>query len=299
MKRLNIYNDLKKLCKGLFIKKNYDLKDYNSYKIPAKVFLFIEPKNLEEVLKVCKYLQENKQKFVVLGNGSNILFLKPEDKIVLRLSNKFANIFVNDNKITAYSGASLNAIISIAKQNNLKGIEDGVGIPGTIGGAVTMNVSAYSFEISKIVRSVVAIIDGKVKIFEKKDCLFDYRKSIFQKLDAVVLRVELELEKDNNFNFQERINFIINKRMESQPLKENSAGSVFKNLGEIKVAKLIEDAGLKGFSIGGAKVSGKHSNFIVTNNATAEDVYNLISYIKKVIKKKYNLKLETEIKIIK
>lgn len=299
MKRLNIYNDLKKLCKGLFIKKNYDLKDYNSYKTPAKVLLFIEPKNLEEVLKVCKYLQENKQKFVVLGNGSNILFLKPEDKIVLRLSNKFANIFVNDNKITAYSGASLNAIISVAKQNNLKGIEDGVGIPGTIGGAVTMNVSAYSFEISKIVRNVVAIIDGKVKIFEKKDCLFDYRKSIFQKLDVVVLRVELELEKDNNFNFQERINFIINKRMESQPLKENSAGSVFKNLGEIKVAKLIEDAGLKGFSIGGAKVSGKHSNFIVTNNATAEDVYNLISYIKKVIKKKYNLKLETEIKIIK
>ena len=111
--------------------------------------------------------------------------------------------------------------------------------------------------------------------------------------------MELSLEKDESYNFDERIKFILEKRMASQPLKSNSAGAVVKNIGEIKVARLIEDEGLKGFSIGGAKISEKHSNFIVTNNASALDVYNLIKYVQKVIKKKYGLKLETEIKIIK
>ncbi len=295
----NIYNDLRKLCKGLYIKKNFDLKELNSFKIPAKVFLFIEPKSLEETIKVCKYLQENKIKFLVIGNATNILFLKPENKIVVRISNKFSDVWLEENRIIAFAGANLNLVSVLAKKNYLKGLEDSIGIPGTIGGAVYMNASAYNFEIAKVVKNVVAMVDGKIKVFENKDCLFEYRKSAFQKINALILRVELSLEKDESYNFDEKIKFILEKRMASQPLKSNSAGSVFKNVGEIKVAKLIEDEGLKGFSIGGAKISEKHSNFIVTNNASALDVYNLIKYIQKVIKKKYGLKLETEIKIIK
>ena len=295
----NIYNDLRKLCKGLYIKKDFDLKELNSFKIPAKVFLFIEPKSLEEAIKVCKYLQENKVEFLVIGNATNILFLKPENKIVVRISNKFSDVWVEENRIIAFAGANLNLVSGLAKKNYLKGLEDSIGIPGTIGGAICMNASAYNFEIAKVVKNVVAMVDGKIKVFDNKDCLFEYRKSVFQKTTALILRVELSLEKDESYNFDERIKFILEKRMASQPLKSNSAGSVFKNIGEIKVAKLIEDEGLKGFSIGGAKISEKHSNFIVTNNASALDVYNLIKYVQKVIKKKYGLKLETEIKIIK
>ena len=161
-----------------------------------------------------------------------------------------------------------------------------------------MNAGAGNFEIGKFVERVIALENGKVKIYGKNDCGFGYRNSIFQRNNAIILEVFLKLEKVEDYDFKSVMEEAILRRKNSQPIGENSAGSVFKNIGEIRVAKLIDELGLKGYQIGGAKISEKHANFIVTNNAKTEDVLALISYVRKNVYERYKIELQTEIKIV-
>lgn len=298
MNKGKIYRELKKKIKGLDIKKDFDLYPFNTYKVHAIAPIFIRLKNLGETLKLMDYIRENKLDFVFLGNGSNVLILNPKNKIFVKFDKNYNKIVINQNIVRASASCLLGEVTGKAIANNLKGMEESIGIPGTIGGAVYMNASAGNFEISKFVDSVIVLEDGKVKLYKNNECEFGYRESIFQKNKAVILEVFFRLEKVENFDFNLVIKEMLLKRKNSQPLSENSAGSVFKNFGEIKAAKLIDESGLKGYQIGGAKISEKHANFIVTNNASSEDIFALISYVQKVIFERYKIMLETEIKVI-
>lgn len=300
VKMLKLKNALKKIY-GLKFKTNFEMKSITSFKIGGKAKIFIEPSNLEHFIKVYHLLSDLKIPYVVLGNCTNVLISdKGFEGAVIKIGNEFSNFEIHDNLIIARSGALLNKIISVACKNNLQGMEEGFGIPGTIGGAVYMNASAYSFEMAGVVKSVLAMVDGKIKEFSNAECEFGYRKSVFQKLtNVIILEVEFDLKKVVNVNLFEIALATMKKRRESQPLNTFNAGSIFKKVGNESAGKIIDELGLKSFSCGGAKISEKHANFIENyNNATFNDVMVLIDFIKKYVKVNKDINLETEIKVI-
>lgn len=298
MKTNKVYREIKRKIPSIFIRKKYDLFEYNTFRIHSVADIFIKVKEFGELLKLVDYLVEKNIKYIVLGKGSNVLLCNCSNKLFVVFDKKYDKIDIDGNMLRVTSSCLINEVVAKCVTNNLKGMEEAIGIPGTIGGAVYMNASAGNFEISKLVDSVVVLENGRIKILKNNDCAFGYRSSIFQKKSAIILDVFLRLERAENYDFKSVINDTILRRKNTQPVCQNSAGSVFKNIGEIKVAKLIDEAGLKGYQIGGAKVSEKHANFIVTNNATCEDVLMLINYIKEKIFQLFGVELETEINII-
>ena len=191
-----------------------------------------------------------------------------------------------------FCGASLSAVCLFLKKHDLGGFEDAFGIPGTIGGAVKMNASAYNFETGKLVLGVLAIIDGTVKYLNHDECGFGYRKSVFE--NAIILSVDFAITKGCN---AKRMEEVIALRKTFQPLNLPSAGSVFKRADGVPVSKMLDELGFKGKSVGGAKISEKHAGFIVNfNNATEHDVKKLIAEIKAEVYKTKGIILEEEIK---
>ena len=300
IKKIFLFFKLKRFLRFSKVKLNYSLKKLTSFKIGGKVDIIVTPSCLEDIFKCYKILTRKKIPYFVLGNGTNILASSKGFKgVIIKLSNEFSHIYKMGNYLRVESGANLNKVIAFARDNNLKGLEEGFGIPGTVGGAVYMNASSFSYSTQNVVSSVLAIINGKVTLLSNEDCKFSYRSSIFQSLDnPVILYVEFKLTKGNKDEINEKMLEVINLRKLKQPSSFN-AGSVFKQIENINVSKLIDDSNFKGFSIGGAKVSDKHANFIENiNNATSKDVSKLIKTIQEDIYNKHKIKLETEIKFV-
>lgn len=297
-------NIIKKLTKSLpkeIILFNQPLKDYSSFKIGGRAKIMLVPRDLEELIKIVKICNDYQVTPFILGKGTNLLISDSGySGIIVHLKAWFEQITVKGEYIRAGGGALLNKVITIAHMNNLQGMSDGFGIPGTVGGAVYMNASAYCFEISKLISSVLAIVDGKISLYTVDDCKFGYRSSVFQNNKAIILQAEFALNKsETNLNHADLVKNVMQKRKSTQPLDMPNAGSIFKRCGDIPVAKLIDELGLKGYAIGGAKISKKHANFIVnTGTATCKDVLALINLIKEKIKEKHNLYVETEIKYL-
>ena len=192
--------------------------------------------------------------------------------------------------------------IKLARDNNLSGMEELYGIPGTVGGAVYMNAGAYGGEISSCIETVEVfdLNEGNIKQFNKKDCCFGYRKSFFMNDNYVILSAVLKLTKSSKESICQKMNDYMSRRKEKQPLEYPSAGSVFKRPEGCFAGALIEQCGLKGYQIGGARVSDKHAGFIVNvGGATCEDVMRLIEHIKNEVMQKFGIELECEIKPIK
>jgi len=233
---------------------------------------------------------------LVVGNASNILFdSKGYDGVIIKTT-KFNRIEFHGKSVIAYAGANLTTLIKECVDRGLKGLEDGFLIPATVGGAVKMNASAFEFKTETKIDSVLALVDGKIRLYSKEECKFGYRTNIFKDGD-IILRVQFNLEKGDKKELKSRLNEIV----ELRKLKLNkypSAGCVFKNPVGYSAGQLIEDAGLKGFAVGGAMVSPKHAN-IITNigGATSDNVKSLISIILTRVKQLYNIDLEFEIKI--
>lgn len=279
--------------------KNEPMKNHTSFKIGGPADEFCEPESVEEIQQCIEYAKDKDIPYVVVGNGSNILV---SDKgirgLVIKLSGGFAKYEICESVIKAQSGALLSVIAKAAQNENLSGMEFASGIPGTLGGAVYMNAGAYGGAMSDIVKSVTYLKNGEIKRIES-GFGFGYRKSLFADLDAVVLEAELQLENGNPDEIKAKMEDYKTRRTEKQPLSFPSAGSVFKRPEGHFAGKLIEDAGLKGFEIGGARVSEKHAGFIInTGKATAKDVLELINYIQKTVKEKYGIELETEVKMM-
>ena len=276
------------------------MKKHTSFKIGGPVDILVVPGNLDEILQAVKVCKSHDVDFRIIGNGSNLLV---KDKgirgIAIKIADNFKNIGVVEDKMTVQAGALLSTISKYALKNSLAGFEFAGGIPGTIGGAVTMNAGAYGGEMKHVVESVKCVDrEGEIINLSNQEMNFGYRQSKVEE-NLTVLEVELKLEKSNYDDIKSKMDELNKKRTTKQPLSLPSGGSTFKRPEGYYAAKLIEDAGLKGHKCGGAQVSEKHAGFVVNvAEATAEDVLNLISLVQSTVLEKFSIELETEVKII-
>lgn len=282
---------------------NEPMKKHSTFKLggPAECFIKIDNiKDLKEILEFSKY---NEIPLTVIGNGSNILVSDKGIKgITLMIKLEKLEIQEENDKIKVIVGAGekLGKLARVFLDKTISGFEELSGIPGTIGGAIRMNAGAHGKEIKDIVEYVKCIDhEGNEITFSKEDMKFDYRTSILKEEKYIVAEVELLLARGHKEKIKEKMDEYAKYRKEKQPIEFPNAGSTFKRGKDFITAKLIDDAGLKGYSIGGAEVSTKHSGFIINKgNATAEDVLKLVEYVKKEVYNKFDKKIELEIEII-
>ncbi len=300
IKMKELINELKKMNLGKMVL-NASLKDYTTYKIGGKAAVIIYPKNIDCLILLIKKLKINKVKFMVLGNGSNVLFSdRTYDGVIIKLD-EFDKIEFIDNKVIAGSGASLMKVAYQSVRRGLTGLEFATGIPGSIGGAIYMNAGAYKSDMGYVV-SKIKVLTPKMTVITmvNRELNFHYRTSFLKDhKDYICLEATLQLKKGNKEEMEQIVLDRKKRRLESQPLEYPSAGSVFRNPPDMFCGKLIEDLGYKGLIKGGAKISEKHANFIVNfNHAKAKDVKELIDFIKQVVKEKYNVDLVVEQELI-
>ena len=286
------------------ILKNEPMSKHTSLKIGGNADYFVKIKSVEELKKVLELADENDVPVTIIGNGTNLLVKDGGIRgIVVKLNLNSFKIRKTSKEIliTAESGMTLATLSNIAQKEEIEGLEFLSGIPGTIGGAKRMNAGAYGSEMKDVVvKTRYMTYDGKIKTLELDDHKFEYRNSIFSKLDVIIIDTTLKLKKGSKQEIETKIKEYATARRNSQPLEYPNAGSTFKRKEGIITAKLIDECGLKGYQIGGAQISEKHAGFIINKeNATAEDVIKLMEYTKEQIYNKFGKVIEAEIDIIK
>lgn len=297
-----IVNELNKFLKYDEIKTEEPLSKHTTYKIGGNADYFIMPNKIENVEAAIELAKKNNIPYFVLGRGSNVLASdNGYEGMVIHLGNNFSEIQVDGNRITAEAGASIIAVSNRAANESLTGMEFICGVPGTVGGAVTMNAGCYGGQISDILVSA-KILDqvGNVKDVTPEELQMSYRYTNILQKRLVLLSATFELSKGDQDTIKQKMNELNERRRKVQPLDMPNAGSVFKRPGEeIYPGKLVEDAGFKGVKVGGAIVSPMHANFIVNEGgAKAVDVMKLVEEIQDKVKKDTGLDLELELKLL-
>ena len=299
-----ILNNLEKIISKEKIKQNEPMKEHTSLKIGGPAEIFVRVSSVEELKEILKLCKTNKIPLTIVGNGSNILVLDKGIKgIVIKTNLKEIKIKNKENEnieITVDDGVQLGFLAQKLLKEEITGFEELSGIPGTIGGAIVMNAGAHGKEMKDIVTEITAIdYSGNIHIFTNEQAKFEYRNSIFSTGEYIILQVKLLLKKGNKEEIKLKMNEYAQYRKEKQPIEYPSAGSTFKRGTDFVTAKLIDDAGLMGYSIGGAKVSEKHAGFVInTGNATAKDIIELVKYVQDKVYEKFGKKIELEIKIL-
>ena len=292
-----LLDELEKMNLGK-IDREVSLDKYTTYRVGGVADAIIYPNNIECLKKLLQILKEKNILFKVIGFGSNLLFSsKRFDGIIIRLDCFDYLEFLPSNKLRVGAGYSLMKLSNLVAKHGLTGLEFASGIPGTVGGAIYMNAGAYKSDMGYIAQTVTVLTpDLRVIKLENKEMNFHYRSSFLQTHPGFIcLEVVLRLAKGKREAIEEVIRDRRKRRMESQPLEFPSAGSVFRNPEGMFAGQLIESLGLKGYSIGGAKVSEKHANFIINyHHATSEDIRNLILYVKEKVREKYQVELKVE-----
>lgn len=280
---------------------NEPMKNHTTFKIGGPAQYYVTPESVTQIQEVVSLCKDKNIPLHVIGNGSNILVGDDGvDGVVLALFNTFSDYEIKDNVITAQAGMSLIKLAVIALREGLTGLEFASGIPGSVGGAVYMNAGAYDGQMKDVVTSVTVLDEaGNIRILGRDELDMGYRTSAVAKHNMIVLQVIIELKTGDKEQIKDRMNQLSELRKQKQPLEYPSAGSTFKRPEGYFAGKLIADAGLKGYSIGGAAVSEKHAGFVVNmGGATAKDVVELTDYIKKRIIEQFGVTLELEIKKI-
>ncbi len=291
---------IKENIRGINVWEDEPMSAHTSFKIGGPAAVFVSPKSEEEIIAVSSLLRGEGIDFIVTGNGSNLLVSdKGIDSVVINISKDFSHINCIDETIYASAGVLLSRIASLALENSLEGFEFASGIPGTLGGAIVMNAGAYGGEMKDVVLSTKYIDKtGKICTCTRAEHEFLYRKSRFRDGD-IILSSSIRLKKGNDAEIRSVMNELAAKRREKQPLEFPSAGSTFKRPEGYFAAKLIDDAGLRGYRIGGAMVSDKHTGFVVNvGGASFDDVTRLMAHIQSVVYDKFKVELEPEVKII-
>lgn len=280
------------------ILQNEPMKNHTLFKIGGNADFLVQPNSVEQISSLVKVLRDIP--YLVIGNGSNLLVCDEGVRgVIIKISNLLSKIEVNGNIIYAESGAFLSKIANVAYNAGLSGFEWAAGIPGTLGGAVLMNAGAYGGEMKDVVISTT-YIDENGDLQKTSDHRFGYRTSIFEEKKCIIIGSEISLQPKNKDEIKAYMNELSEKRHSKQPLEYPSAGSTFKRPDGFFAGKLIEDAGLRGYSIGGAKVSEKHCGFVINSgNATFDDVMNLIEYVQGKVYEQFGVELETEVKILR
>ena len=289
----NILNDIE--CR-----KDEPMKKHTTFRIGGPARFFYVPKNIEELKLIIQYCKNEKLKYMIIGNGSNMLFLDEGfDGAVICVGSSMGNINVDNISVYAEAGALLSKVASSARDAGLTGMEFAAGIPGTIGGAIVMNAGAYGGEMKDIVSFVdILEADGNLRRYSNEEMQFGYRRSIVD-ADKVVVGVGLKLACGNVDDINARMDELKTARVSKQPLEFPSAGSTFKRPEGYFAGKLIDDCGLRGYRVGGAMVSEKHCGFVINyDNATAKDVLKLIDDVKNKVYDEYNVLLEPEVRIV-
>lgn len=301
MGKNEIYHGLLDFIKKEDILMDEPMKNHTSFKIGGPADILVLPRSIEEINKTIDLCHKEGMPYFVMGNGSNILV---RDKgmrcVVIKIADNLSRVTISGTTVVAEAGILLSTLAKKIMKENLKGFEFASGIPGTLGGAITMNAGAYGGEMKDVVKSCKVLSEeGKVLDLSLTELELDYRKSVIQRRNYIVLEVTMELEKGSYEEIKALTEDLTKRRTTKQPLHLPSAGSTFKRPQGYFAGKLIQDAGLRGKRIGGAQVSELHSGFVVNvNHATAEDVLNLIAHIQKTVYEKFGVSLETEVRII-
>lgn len=278
---------------------NEPMSKHTTFKIGGPADVFIVPRDVQSMAKLCSFCASNSIKYLVVGNGSNLLVSDKGIRGAVIKSGERGEIEVDGEKITASAGANLSLVCEAARKNNLTGLEFAYGIPGSVGGAVYMNAGAYGGEIKDVVTKTYHIDGSDEGGFCGSELDFGYRHSAYTGTKMAITKVEFTLKKGDYDAINNRMTELITRRRTKQPLEYPSAGSVFKRPVGYYAGALIEECGLKGTQIGGAMVSVKHAGFIINaGGATCEDVLSLVDKIKSTVMKQKGVELECEIKAV-
>ncbi len=304
MESAEIVKSLENIISKDLIKTNEPMKNHTSFKIGGPAEIYIKITSIEELQKVLEFAKRENIKITILGNGSNVLVSDKGIKgIVIKTNLKDINIENKDSKnveVTVSDAVPIGFLAQKFLKEEITGFEELSGIPGTIGGAILMNAGAHGKEIKDIVTEVTAMdYNGRIFNFTNEEVEFTYRHSKFSNGEYIILQAKMLLKKGSKEEIKAKMDEYAQYRKEKQPIEYPSAGSTFKRGTDFITAKLIDEAGLKGYSIGGAKVSEKHAGFIInTGDATAKDVLDLARYVTDKVYEKFGKKIEFEIKIL-
>jgi len=295
-------NGLKNIFLDKQIKQKEPMSKHTSLQIGGDADYMVLPYSIDEIKRVVLLCKSHNMPFYIMGNGSNLLVSDlGYPGLIVKLSGGFSNVEVSEDGIVrAQAGVLMSKLSNVIARYELTGFEFGAGIPGTLGGAVTMNAGAYGGEIKQVLLSATIIDrEGEVKTFNNEALQLGYRSSILQKQDLCLLEATMRFNKGDKQEILDRIHELNSLRQEKQPLDMHSAGSTFKRPEGYFAGKLICDSGLKGFQIGGAAVSEKHCGFLVNKeNATAKDFMTLIKEVIRIVDEKYGVILEPEVKFL-
>ncbi|MDD6094934.1 MAG: UDP-N-acetylmuramate dehydrogenase [Clostridia bacterium] len=295
---------IKKLTdRGIAFSENEPMSRHVTFRIGGEAMVFVMPETLEDFTFAVKSAYEEKINFFVLGKGSNVLFADGGYEGAVISAEKLNKITVQDNKITCLAGASFTAVSHVARDYGLSGLEFANGIPGSVGGAVYMNAGAYGGEVSQVLKESTYFDTETgetvtIGLFEHN---YSYRKSSYiENKNRIILSAVFSLTPGDKAEIKEKMDLYMLSRKTKQPLEYPSAGSVFKRCQGHYTGQMIEELGLKGYSVGGAQISEKHAGFIINKGgATARDVEQLIDFIKERVKEAYGVELECEVIAVK
>lgn len=297
-------NELKEKMPGLTLLENEPMNVHSSFRIGGPVRVLAVPEDVMSLSRVCAVLKENHLAPMILGNGTNILFPDEGLKDLFIISTeKLTKMFLLDGEtIYAEAGVPLAKLAGFAHQNGLSGLEFASGIPGTLGGGVIMNAGAYGGEMKDAVESVVCyyVQDQRLYELDREQCRFEYRNSFFKKMGGcIVLSAVLKLKKGDSAEIAAKMRELNERRRDKQPLDLPSAGSAFKRPEGGYAAALIDECGLRGYTVGGAQISEKHAGFAVNiGGATSHDVYDLLKHVRDTVYLEKKVALEPEIIIL-
>lgn len=304
MENKEILENLEKIITKERIKQNEPMSKHTSFKIGGPAEFFIKIVSIEELQKILEFAKKEKIKITILGNGSNILVAdKGIQGIVIKTNLKeitIKNKERNKVEITTDDAVPIGMLAQKLLKQEITGFEEISGIPGTIGGAILMNAGAHGKEMKDIITEITAIdYNGQLHTFTNEQAEFTYRNSIFSSGKYIILQAKMMLKKGNTKDIKAKMDEYAQYRKDKQPIEYPSAGSTFKRGDNFITAKLIDEAGLKGYSIGGAKISEKHAGFIInTGGATAQNVLDLAKYVTDKVYEKFGKKIEFEIKVL-
>lgn len=297
----NIYDKVVDIVGEENVHTDEPMSRHTTFRIGGNADYFVKPGNADEVAAVIVVCREYNIPYFILGNGSNLLVSDDGYRgMIINIMDNMDSVTVDGRIITAQAGAMLVRVSVMARDNALTGLEFASGIPGTIGGAVYMNAGAYGGEMKNVVKTVRAIDEyGRIYELDSEKMDFSYRHSIVEERKLIVLEVTLELEHGSREAINDRMKELAEARRSKQPLEYPSAGSTFKRPEGYFAGKLIMDAGLRGYSVGGAQVAEKHCGFVINKGgATASDVVELIRDVQHDVDDKFGVTLEPEVKML-
>lgn len=281
------------------VKKDEPMKIHTTFRVGGPSSYFVTPETEEEVAKVIEVCTQENVPYYIVGNGSNLLVSdQGYEGVIIQIYKQMNRVEITENEIHAQAGALLSMIANRAMEAELTGFEFAAGIPGTLGGACVMNAGAYGGEMKEVLETVTVLTrDGDVKTLTKDELELGYRTSVIAKKDYIVLSAVIRLENGKKEEIKAVMDDLKEKRITKQPLEYPSAGSTFKRPEGYFAGKLIQDAGLRGFQVGGAQVSEKHCGFVVNKDqATAADVMNLMNQVSDKVYEMSGVRLEPEVK---